>query len=172
MLIILVKWAIAGSMFIYPCGWAWTMSHVVVHLQIYVPWHCHINWLNVQQPFPSPSSTATNHVTQWRWRWWRLLFTTQDTLCLAIQTTTMTTTPTFQITISDHLHDSSKFFILFYIFSTNDYFPRLCTTYFLDAGTNHESTENRRGMKHVRCVSTLGIFILFLIFSSANIFNL
>ena len=89
---------------------------------------------------------------------------------LAVQTTMMTTTPTFQITISDHLHDSSKFFILFYIFSTNDYFPRLRTTYFLDAGTNHESTENRRGMKHV--VSTLGIFISFLIFSSANIFNL
>ena len=82
------------------------------------------------------------------------------------------TTPPFQITISDHLHDSSKFFILFYIFSTNDYFSRLCTTYFLDAGTNHKSTENHRGTKHVGCISTLGIFISFLIFSSTNIFNL
>ena len=147
-----------------------TMSRVVVHLQIYVPWHCRVNWLNVQHPFPSPSLTATNHVTQWQWWWRRLLFTTWDTTHLAVQTMTMMTTPTFQITISDYLHDSSKFFILFYIFSTNDYFPRLRTTYFLDVGTNHESTENRRGMKHV--VSTLGIFISFLIFSSANIFNL
>ena len=110
---------------------------------------------NVQHPFPSPSLTITNHVTRWRWRWRQLLFTTRDTSRLAVQTTTMTTTPTFQITISDHLHDdSSKFFILFYIFFTNDYFSRLRTTYFLDAGTNHESTENHRGTKHVGCVST------------------
>ena len=103
-----------------------------------------------QHPFPSPSSTATNHVTRWWWWWWQLLFTTWDMLRLAVQMTT----PTFQITISDHLHDSSKFFILFYIFSTNDYFPRLHTTYFLDAGTNHKSTKNHRGMKHVWCIST------------------
>ena len=87
----LVK-TIVKNMFIYPCGWARTMSCVVVHLQIYV--HCRVNWLNI----PSPSSTTTNlnHVTQWQWQWQRLLFTTRDTSHLAVQTATMTTTPMFQ----------------------------------------------------------------------------
>ena len=167
----LVKTTIVKSMFIYPCGWARTMSRVVVHLQ-------NISTLSrqlAQRSTPIPIAIIDCHQS--------------------CHTMTMMTTPlqdSRHVTScgtnddndndshlpnqhqwpSDHLHDSSKFFILFYIFSTSDYFSRLRTTYFLDAGTNHESTENHRGMKHVGCISTLGIFISFLIFSSTNIFNL
>ena len=84
----LVK-TIVKNMFIYPCGWARTMSRVVVHLQIYVHCLCQLaqhpitiidqppTWIASHNDNDNDNNSSswleTRHVSRYKQQqWWRL----------------------------------------------------------------------------------------------------